>query len=77
MRELAALAFGSEPGKPRAAGGPKPPGHLPFCGGVPAPAGAWCQTPPGDAALKWLDGVLRARGRGPGARGRGPGRDAR
>jgi hypothetical protein len=56
MRELAALLFGAEPGEPRAVFGPKRPGNAPACG---APIGDWCQTPPGDAALKWLDGTLR------------------
>lgn len=62
MRDLAALLFGSEPGEPRTVLGPGRPADAPGCG-VPAPDGTWCQTPPGDAALKWLGAALRARGR--------------
>jgi hypothetical protein len=62
MRDLAALLFGSEPGEPRAVLGPREPAEVPACG-IPAPAGSWCQTPPGDAALKWLGAALRAKGR--------------
>jgi hypothetical protein len=48
MRELAELVFGwesYETGETR---------DERLCGGHPAPAGDWCQTQPGHAALGWL-----------------------
>ncbi len=48
MRDIAALVFGGEPGEECEAPDEG------MCGGQPAGAGDWCQTPPGRTALAWL-----------------------
>jgi hypothetical protein len=51
MRDIVMLVFGGEPREACEH-------DERMCGGHPAPAGDWCQTSPGDDALRWM-GVTR------------------
>jgi hypothetical protein len=59
MRDIAALLFGSAPGKLPELFKPENDG----CGDLDARVREWCQTPPGHRAVSRLGVTLRDRGR--------------
>lgn len=63
MRDIAALVFGGEPHEEQDHH-ERPDYDEELCGGHAAPAGDWCQTPPGRSALSWLGVTHRDAGCG-------------